>query len=402
MRSSLRNTTNKIALALGVAAACGATTARASAASPSIALSSFWSSAEHVFMYTPSTDGCLYEFVYFGGRWQYHCLQQPNHQPVVGSRLSAFFNPHDNTDHVVFETEDGHIHDWSWPDVAGLAGVPTDTDLTAVTGRPNAEGSVVLGVANGEITNESTLSTSVDSLGIDHVYYVDVSDVARELYHNSNGWFYGHQTPGTVSAANGQGMTSLWNNCDHLFYRGSDGNLYEDYNCGQWESQRLSGPGGQITPQAYGGDVAGGFLTAYNASNGQEDLWGPAPDSAGLALTSFLGQWGSFDLQHSITPNVGLTSPTASWGTGNQQVFYVGTDQRIYEPLGFGGSPLPTQPVMLTAGRTQVSEITAFMDSNGYGHIFYPGTDNNLREYFAGPGGSGDGDMVSGLYPALQ
>lgn len=134
--------------------------------------------------------------------------------PVAAGDPFAWFTQAEDTHRIVYRASNGHIHELSWPNVAPVSG----RDLTALSGAPPAAGNVSGGYNSGDNT-QHVIFRSGDGrlhelwyfLGQTAVHHVDLTAAYaappaadRPVYYSS-------------SRAPNQ----------HVAYRGTDGHIYE-------------------------------------------------------------------------------------------------------------------------------------------------------------------------------
>jgi hypothetical protein len=224
----------------------------------------------------------------------------------------------------------------------------SDSDLTTLTGAPVA--------ASG-----SALSTVDDVLHYVHVFYLDASGRIWELYQTgTSSWSYRSPSSltGAPAAVAGSALTSLVDsssggNVIHVFYLGTNEDVYELYYSGAWYSD---------APAA---------------------LAGAGAAAAGSALTSLI------DLSN---------------GSNIIHVFFVGTNRDVYE-LYRTGTSWHCDDVTSLAGAPLAasidSSVTSFIDNSGgtasIMHVFYMGPDEDVYEmYYTGHWHSDDPTSLAG------
>ncbi len=376
---------NKGAAICGLVGAYCAITAEASAATtpPPIALASYASPGlEHVFVWSWSNQSCITQFVHSSSGWVHNCVQiqigAGHTGPAKGTKIFGYYSSGDNQDHLFYQSSEGNIHEAYWTDNPGANGAVTDTDLTATLHTYVGHGSVDKYAGNQIFVNPSTLTGFFEG-NLNHIFYSDATGVIRELYHYSGGWSTGHASR-AANAVNGRGLSSQWDGgCEHIYYTATDGGLWEDYDCGSWQSHELSGPSGAITPPITGGQVPSGYLTSYDIS-GTQGIWGIQSDRTELRYVQYVNQWESLEVS---VPALG--DPSSAVISVNFNPYYVGSDGLIYDFSTSLQSLYGGPAVLRTASGTQLSEITGFLDTASYSHIFYVGTDGDLHEYYQAP-----------------
>jgi hypothetical protein len=295
-------------------------------------------------------------------------------QPPAGERL------------VFYLASNSHLHALFAPSGSGW----TDVDLN---------------VTNPDIpipTAGSALTTFVDYYDYVRVYYLESTTQICELVItgiSSSGFTGAEFVPTSVSgapaAAAGSKLTSFVdptsgsNNIIHVFYQGTNGQVYEFYH---------SGPGYPPPVVTFddptslaGGPVAasGSALTSY--------------DDAGVMHVFYLGTnnnvyelyWVSGTTWHSDDPTSLGGAPVATSGSaltsffgdgsGVMHVFYL-NGQNIHELYWNGGSAWHTDDPTSVAGaplNASGSALTGFVNSSGLGdqgmHVTYLGTNEHVE-----------------------
>jgi hypothetical protein len=133
--------------------------------------------------------------------------------PAAGDPF-AWFTPADDTHRVVYRAANGHLHELFWPNVAPVRG----RDLTALSGAPPAVGNVSGGFNAGDNT-QHVIYRSADGrlhelwhfLGETEVHHVDLTAAYGAPAAADRPVYYA-----TPRAPN-----------QHVAYRGTDGHIYE-------------------------------------------------------------------------------------------------------------------------------------------------------------------------------
>jgi hypothetical protein len=405
---SMTNSRFKYAAALTVVAGSGFHAASASAFTPPLQMTSYSSTfqsaeVEHVFV-LPATLGWndaapteynsagLYQFVCSSkGCWQEGyagtaiCTDTncPNGAQVAmphGTPILGYYNPRDSDNHIFYINNDGHLHEWYWPETGDLSnydfnGVQIDDrDLTVETSTPPP----LVTFNSGYVQTATTITGFVDSSNISHVFFTDAYHRLHELYNNGS-WWGGGPTSAQANATNGQGLTSLWDgSTTMLYFTGLDGNLWNEWLLnGTWKETQITGTGGALNLST--AQAPNGFLSALLPTSsviiGTE---GSGPSARAVAATAI--EWATEEFTGN--PALSVNSPTIGL-PGNDAAYwvYAGTDQNLYiENLYSTNGPAVSiesqyggPKVSLTAGGSQLTPITGFYDggTSGNYHIFY-------------------------------
>jgi len=219
----------------------------------------------------------------------------------------------------------------------------------------------------------SALTSIVDNLGLVHVYYEGTSQQILEFYQlegNAGGW--SDRSPSSLAdapaAVVGSALTCLvdrsrGNNVIHVFYRGTNENVYELYTSNEGANWYSDDP---------------------------TSLAGAPVAASGSALTSFIDLSNGNDFMH---------------------VFYLGTNDNVYELYWIGGGAWHSDdPTTLSGAPTPAStssKITSFIDNTGgtasIMHVFYPGSNQNVYEmYYSGDWHSDDPTSLAGAPIAVS
>jgi hypothetical protein len=238
------------------------------------------------------------------------------------------------TRHVFYLDSGGHVHQ-----LYSTASGWSDVDVTALTNAPVAVSGSALTTAFDHTTNYA------------HVYYLGTNHQVYEIYGTGTAWVSDDPSAlaGAPVAASGSALTSFIDNSNnnsipHVFYVGTNQNVYELY----------------FT-----------YTTGWH-SDDPTTLSGAPVAAAGSSLTSFL-----YFFVHSNVLYSGM------------QVFYLGTNQEVYELVWTGGSawgvgyPSALAHAPLSAPG---SALTSFVDESNINepivHAFYLGTNQNVYELY--------------------
>jgi hypothetical protein len=401
MATGLR-TLCKVGLSLGALLAVPLLNMKSASAAPDedLQLISFPTSAngqsEHVIALASSSN-IFSEWTHTSaGGWRYQpfviepCNNDVSPPSYPGTALTGFYLPTDGTDHIFFIGNDEHVHERFWAD--NSTGCFTDRDVTAQSGAPLP----YLTVTNGTIALTG-LTGIVDSINTMHVFFAaQGSSNITEMYYWSGRWWWGSpggQAQVYVGGGIGTAISSLWDgSVEHIYYLGTDSQTHEDYYNGNWWSHALTGTQGAVNPK----QAWGQFSIASSIDNGQQLIWGAGlgGTSAMIGLEYSAGYWGSYSIP--APKLVGSSNTIASF---NGTVFYVGSDQQIYDP-NESQSSLQSQAggalVGIATDGVSLTPLTGFTDSAGYQRVLYAGTDEDLHEYYSN-GGNWVADDVTAI-----
>jgi hypothetical protein len=288
------------------------------------------------------------------------------------------------TRHIFYLDSGGHVHQ-----LYSTASGWSDVDVTAIT-------NAAVAVSGSALTSFLDHTTNYA-----YVYYLGTNHHVYELYGTGTAWVSYDPTflAGAPVAASGSALTSFIDNTNnnsipHVFYMGTNQNVYELYytsTTGTWHSDdptTLAGApvataGGSLTSFLVYFVLSGTLQTTmqvfYVATNGQiYDLdWGsfwsfqvpsvlahaPAPAS-GSALTSFVDE----------------TNDNA--GKPVLHVFYLGTNENVDE-LYYTSAWHSDDPTSLAGAPVAVSgsALSSFINIVGGDtgmHVMYRGTNEHL------------------------
>jgi len=209
----------------------------------------------------------------------------------------------------------------------------------------------------------SSVTSVLDTLNQWHTFYLGTANQIEEVRvygQNADGQYLTandspNATAGLPAAAAGSALTAILdptsgNSFIHLFYEGTNGHVYELYcNCASTSPNPPSWSGDDLMSKASGSPVA----------------------KSGSPLTSLI------DLSN---------------GHNYMHVFYLGTNENIYELYWVSGSAWHYADDTGSSGAPVAasnSKITSFIDNSGgtasIMHVFFEGTNQNVYEmYYSG------------------
>jgi hypothetical protein len=231
-----------------------------------------------------------------------------------------------------------------------------------------------------------------------HVYYLGTNQHVYELYGAGTTWQSDDPTSsaGAPVAVSGSALTSIIvsGSVIHLFYRGTNQHVYELYGSGTtWHSDDPTSLAG--APIA----ASGSALTSFNDSGVIHVFYlGTNQNVYELYWTT---AW------HSDDPTALAHAPVAVSGSALtsfidssvMHVFYLGTNQNVYELYWSGGSAWHSDDPTSLAGAPVAasgSALTSFIGS-GVMHIFYLGTNQNVYELYWSGGSAWHSDDPTSL-----
>ncbi|MGA8595259.1 MAG: hypothetical protein WB676_11005 [Bryobacteraceae bacterium] len=216
------------------------------------------------------------------GQWASDDVTAATNTPGAAyeSGLTSFCDS--SGDPNVFYTT-GNLNHIEWLIYAG--GQWQSNDITGATNGPAAA------FANA-------LTSFFDSFGIGHVFYLESSQNVRELYMVNGRWFGNSLTADTDSpvAASEGGLTSFFDTygIEHVFYIDISDHVRELYNNGQWQTNNLTADTNSPAP------AHASALTSFFDSQGEHVFYVDTIDHI-IELYNTNGPWQSKDLTAATT-----------------------------------------------------------------------------------------------------
>jgi ribosomal protein S18 acetylase RimI-like enzyme len=312
-----------------------------------------------------------------GTGWRYADLTAAAGAPVAAGPPNGYTWTVDNTQHVVYEGNDSHIHELYYSSSAGWR----HGDLTANTGAPPAAGPPY------------GYTWSADNT--EHVVFEGNDSHIHELYYSTSAnWRRGDLIAATgapVAAAppNGSPRGYTWSvdNTEHVVYEGNDAHihdLYYSYNAGAWRHTDLSAAAG--APAA----AAPPFGYTWSVDNTQHVVYeGSDSHIHELHFSSGAG-WGHTDLTAATGAPPAAGPPNGSpngytWSVDNtQHVVYEGNDSHIHEfhfssNAGWGHTDL-TAAAGAPVASGPPNGYTWSVDNTQ--HVVYQGSDAHIYDLY--------------------
>lgn len=309
--------------------------------------------------------------------------------PGTGSPNRLLYSGN-GTEDIFYLDSVGHVHQF-----VSTANGWSDVDVTASSSAPVAASGTAL---------TSVLDSSTNFA---HVYYLGTNQHVYELYGSGTTWHSNDPTSlsGAPVAVSGSSLTSIIasGNVIHVFYRGTNQNVYELYGSGTtWHSDDASSLAG--APVASSASALTSFIDStvihvfYLGTNQNvyELYWTTA--------------W------HSDNPTALAHAPVAASGSALtsfidssvMHVFYLGTNQHVYELYWNGGSAWHSDDPTSLAGAPAAasgSKLTSFVGAGSGMHVFFLGTNAHVYELHWTSGtiwNSFDATSASGLPAAAS
>lgn len=275
------------------------------------------------------------------------------------------------TRHVFYLNSGGHVHQ-----LYSTASGWSDVDVTALSNAPVAASGSALTSFFDHTTNYA------------HVYYLGTNHHVYELFGTGTSWISDDATSlaGAPVAVSGSAVTSFidtTSNVSHVFYLGTNQNVYELYFTTGWHSDDPTSLAG--APIAASGSALTSFL--FLLSDAHLDVFYEANQQVYELV--WPGNW-SFEvptvLAHAPVPVTGsaLTSFVDESNTNQpiRHVFYLGTNENVYElyditswhsddPTSLAGAPIAV------AGSALTSFINISIGDTGM-HVMYLGTNHHV------------------------
>ena len=301
---------------------------------------------------------------------------------ALGSGLSAFADVSASNQDVFFVGTNQHLYQlFSNPGVAWYS-----ADLTAITGAP------VAAPGTGLSAFEDVAHGNQD------LFYIAANQHVYQLFSDPGVTWYPVDLTTTIGAPAASPETSLsaFEDVEHgnqdVFYIAANQHVYQLFsNPGvTWYPVDLTAT--TDAPAAAPGSGLGAFA---DVSAGNQDVFYVGTDQHIHQLFSNPGvTWYTADLTAaaSATPAASGTglSAFADLSAGNQDVFYVGTDQHVHQLFSDPGVAWYPEDLTSIAGAvpaTSGTGLSAFADPT-YGNqdVFYVGTDQHVHQFFSNPG----------------
>lgn len=252
-------------------------------------------------------------------------------------------------------------------------------DLTNATGAPAAE--------SGLTSFEDALSTTqhviyvTSNQHICHIYALPGHPWAYEDLMNATG------APASTSAVSG--FQDFWNDALQIFYVGQDGHvrhLFRNPNS-SWAQEDLSAMTGIVPASPRG-------LTSFEdvARDSQQVFFVGTNQHVYEIFGTPGNPWAALD----VTVNTGapLTASTlnsyVNLRNDSQNLVYVGTNQHVYHLFALVGTSWSTEDLNAATGAAPAlpDTLTSFVDHIYHAEqIFFIGTNRHVYHFFATPGG---------------
>jgi hypothetical protein len=331
-----------------------------------------------------------------GTGWRYTDLTAVAAAPVAAGPPNGYTWSVDNTQHVVYEGNDAHIHELYYSSNAGWR----HGDLTANTGAPPAAGPPT-GSPNG-------YTWSVDNT--EHVVYEGNDSHIHELYYSSSAnWRHGDLTANTgapMAAGPPYGYTWSVDNTEHVVYEGNDSHIHElyySYNAGAWRRGDLTAATG--APVAAGPPNGSPKGYTWSVDNTEHVVYeGSDAHIHDLYYSYNAGAWRHTDLTAAAgAPGAAGPPYGYTWSVDNtQHVVYEGSDAHIHElhfssNAGWGHTDLTAATgAPPAAGPPNGSPNGYTWSVDNTQHVVYQGNDSHIHElHFSSNAGWGHTDLTA-------
>ncbi|WP_285689806.1 hypothetical protein [Actinoplanes sp. NBRC 103695] len=303
-----------------------------------------------------------------GDGWNHIDLTATTSSPLSVGGLAGYTWDVDDTQHIVYVSADGHIHELWFHHGDGW----NHNDLTAAAG-----GSLGLGAVNG-------YTRAADQT--QHVIYLGTDNHIHELwFHHGDGWNHNDLSLAAASPPNSSGNNPIgyqWevDTTQHVVGGGGDFHIHELWYDGRWHHNDLT--------TAAGGPLAADWLTAYTwdidetqhvvhrgASDGHiHELWFHHRDG-----------WNHHDLTTATGgPQAGNALTGYTWNLDQtQHVLYTGREGGVNElrfRQGEGWSNIQVAAATQVPGLGAGIMVGYTWDVDQTQHVVYRGADNHVHE----------------------
>jgi hypothetical protein len=210
-----------------------------------------FSNEQHVIFITQ--NGRVHELYVHDGRWRDKNLTSAAGAPSASlSALAGYQTSFNNQQHVVFFTDNGHVHElyhdsaWHHKDLTTLAGAPPASKFSEVMGYQTAFNNM------------------------QHVIFFTDDGHIHELYHDG-AWHCRDLTnlaaaPLAVVSNDVTGLfdayVTTFNNQQHIIFSGRENHVHELYHDGAWHHKDLTALAG--APSLNSESALVGYQTAFN------------------------------------------------------------------------------------------------------------------------------------------
>jgi hypothetical protein len=303
---------------------------------------------------------------------------QSTAQTLATGKLEGHVNTLVTTDEVFYLGSDQHIDEFWWNSSTGWH----FSDVTAVSGAPVA-------------ASNSPVTSHINNIaGTEEVFYIGANQHIYELFWTSAaGWNFGDLTftTGAPAAGTGSGLSSQVNtiaNTDEVFYVGANQHIYELF----WSST-AGWNFGDLTGTTGSGLAANGSQVVGHTDNiaGTDEVFyvGSNQHIYELFWTSATG-WNFGDLTFTTG------APAAGTGSGlsshvdtvanTDEVFYVGANQHVYQLFwsssagwNFGDLTMTTGAAVAASGSPIISHVNGIVSTD---EVFYLASNQHVYELF--------------------
>jgi hypothetical protein len=338
-------------------------------------------------------NGHVYEtYIPTTGAWSYYdliALSGNGVAPAPGSPLPGYWGT-DGSRHINFVGTDGHVHELYQPAGASWS----NNDLTTFSG--------------GGVTPAAgqSLHSYWGADSSQHVNFVGTDGHVHELYIMPGiSWRTNDLTVASGSTVAPRSLLALGGFADstgsqHVHYIGVDGHIYEIYaNAGAgWAHNDLTAASKSSAIAAVNSP-----LFSYFGPQASQHINFIGTDGHVHEIYANAGQpWGNNDLTVASHAVVGprADSPLHSYTDITQHVNYIGTDGHVYElyasPAGWVANDLTVLSGNSMAAANG-SALDGYAQPNGSQHVNYVGVDGKLHELYIYPGRGWAWNIISNI-----
>lgn len=327
------------------------------------------------------SDQHIHELWWSGGIWHHTDVTAAGNAPlaVSGTHLAVDTNTAAGSDDVFYPTSDGHIHELFWS-----GGVWKTLDVTSAAAAPAA-------------VSGSPLTAQIDSVAnnIEEVFYLGSDQHVHQLWFGSGIWHTTDVTaaavaPTAISGSPVVAHADTLANTDEVFYIGGNQHILE-----LWWSGGVWNVSDVTTAAAAPVAASGSSLSSHvdTIANADEVFYLGADSISGSPHVHQL--WWSAGVWHTTDVTAASGAPLAVSGSplashddtlaGTDEVFYLGSNQHVYELSWSNGVWHFTDTNAASGGlSTEVaSPVSAYLDTIANAdEVMYLGTDQHVHELY--------------------
>jgi subtilisin family serine protease len=257
----------------------------------------------------------------------------------------------------------------------------------------------IIAATGGTAASSTSALTSIVVGGSHAVYYVGTDQHVHELFWNGSAWSNGDVSAatGAPAASTTAGLTSIVSGNSHaVYYVGTDQHVYELFwNGSTWTNGDLIAATGGTPSSSTGG------LTSIVTSPGAHAVYYVGTNQHVYELFWNGFAWSDGDLTAATGGTLsgsasGLTSILIS--SVAYAIYYIGTDQHVYELFWNGGPAWTVGDVTAATGgalAASASALTSFLSGSTTHAVYYVGTNQHAYELFWNGVAWSNGDVTA-------